>query len=59
VSWRNPDNGRDYRVTPRDEFRRHGERCRNVESEAFIDGQRQVATNVACRRHDGTWSFDN
>jgi surface antigen len=59
VSWRNPDNGRDYHVTPRDEFRRHGERCRTVESEAYIDGRREVVTNVACRRHDGTWSFDN
>lgn len=59
VSWRNPDNGRNYHVTPRDEFRRHGQRCRNVESEAIIDGQRATVTNVACRRKDGSWSFDN
>jgi surface antigen len=59
VSWRNPDNGRDYRVTPRDEFNRHGQRCRNVESEAIIDGQRATVTNVACRRRDGTWAFEN
>ena len=59
VSWRNPDNGRDYHVTPRDEFRRRGERCRNVESEAIINGRREIVANVACRRKDGTWSFDN
>ena len=59
VTWQNPDSHRDYRVTPRDEFDRHGQRCRNVESEAIIDGRREVVTNVACRRRDGSWAFDN
>jgi surface antigen len=59
VSWRNPDNHRDYHVTPRDEFNRRGQRCRNVESEAIIDGRREIVTNVACRRKDGSWAFDN
>jgi surface antigen len=59
VSWQNPDNHRDYHVTPRDEFNRRGQRCRNVESEAIIDGRREVVTNVACRRKDGSWAFDN
>jgi surface antigen len=58
VSWRNPDNGYDYRVTPRDEFRREGRRCRHVESEAIIDGRPTTVTNVACRQRDGSWRFD-
>ncbi len=59
VSWRNPDNGRDYRVTPRDEFHRNGQRCRNVESQTIINGRPAVVTNVACKRRDGSWEFEN
>jgi len=59
VTWRNPDNGYDYRVTPRDEFRRHGERCRTVESQAIIHGRPEIVTNVACRHRDGRWEFEN
>ncbi len=59
VTWRNPDNGRDYRVTPRDEMRRHGRRCRTVDSQAMIDGQPATVTSVACRQRDGSWKFES
>ena len=59
VTWRNPNNGYDYRVTPRDEFHRDGRRCRHVESQAIVDGRPTTVTNIACRDRDGHWRFDD
>ena len=59
VAWHNPDNNRDYRVTPQKDFKRKGRRCRQVTTEATIDGQPQTVEAVACRQKDGSWKFDN
>jgi len=59
VAWHNPDNNRDYRVTPRKDFKRHGRRCREVSTEVMIDGQPQTAEGTACRQKDGSWKFES
>ena len=59
VAWHNPDNNRDYRVTPKRDFKRHGRRCREVTTEVMIDGQPQNAEGTACRQKDGSWKFEN
>jgi len=55
VTWRNPDSGASYSVTPTDTIERSGNYCREFVTEAVINGRREWVTGTACRESDGTW----
>ena len=55
VVWRNPDNGRDYRVTPTKTYRSGGEYCREYTTTVIIGGRSERAQGRACRQPDGSW----
>lgn len=56
VNWRNPDNGKTYKVTPTRTYRttRNGD-CRDYDAWVFIGGYERKVTGTACRKADGTW----
>lgn len=55
-SWRNPDTGNQYNVTPTKTYNNAaGQACRDYTTTAIIDGQEQVINGTACRQSDGTW----
>jgi surface antigen len=54
-SWRNPNNGYTYKVTPLYTYETAQGPCRDYETEAYIDGRRQSVRGSACREPDGTW----
>lgn len=56
VAWRNPDNGRQYQVTPVRTFpTSDGRFCREYTTEVVIGGGIESAHGTACRQPDGTW----
>lgn len=60
VSWRNPDSGNYYQVTPtRTSFQGNGQPCREYTSTATIGGKRQQIYGTACRQADGSWQVSN
>lgn len=54
-SWRNPDSGNEYEVTPTRTYEQAGRPCRDYTTEAWIDGRRETVRGTACREADGTW----
>jgi len=59
-SWRNPDNGNNYTVTPTRTFTGSGgEPCRDYTTEAVIDGKKEIIHGTACRQADNTWQAAN
>jgi surface antigen len=59
-SWRNPDNGNRYTVTPTRTYETNaGQYCREYETDAVIDGHRDRVYGNACRRPDGSWQAVN
>jgi YD repeat-containing protein len=54
-SWQNPDNGRNYQVTPTETFQSNNRPCREFRMD--IDGQRDDVRGTACRRSDGSWEI--
>jgi len=55
-SWRNPDNGNSYAVTPTRTYEtRAGQYCREYQTDAVIDGRRESVNGIACRQPDGSW----
>ncbi|WP_136809133.1 glycine zipper domain-containing protein [Desulfosediminicola flagellatus] len=54
-SWRNPDNGNSYSVTPRPASGGASGPCREAAIEAMIDGKRQTTYTTACRDYNGQW----
>jgi surface antigen len=54
-SWRNPDTGNEYAVTPTSTYYQNEQPCREYTSEATIDGRRETIKGTACRQPDGTW----
>lgn len=60
TEWQNPDTGNRYSVTPTKTYYQGNSEstsppCREFTSEAWIEGERQTLTGVACRQPDGTW----
>ncbi len=56
TSWRNPDTGNSYAVTPTQTYVNDGGApCRDYTTEGWIDGKREVIKGSACRQPDGTW----
>jgi surface antigen len=58
-SWRNPDSGNQYTVTPTRTYQSAGQDCREYSTEAVIDGRRETVYGTACRQPDGTWQAAN
>ena len=56
VAWENPDNGAQYRVTPKETYQNaQGRYCREYVTEAVIDGRTRQVYGTACRQPDGSW----
>jgi surface antigen len=54
-SWRNPDSGTRYRVTPTRTYRRGERPCREYTTRAIINGRTETVHGTACRAPDGAW----
>ena len=58
VSWRNPDNGNSYRVTPTRTYYVHDHQpCREYTTRAIIGGKSEQVYGKACRQADGSWQI--
>jgi len=60
TSWKNPDTGMQYDVTPTRTYmsRDTGGYCREVTiGQAEIGGQRKEVYGTACRKPDGSWEM--
>jgi surface antigen len=58
-SWRNPDTGHSYQVTPTRTYETASGPCREYTTDAVIDGRRETVYGTACRQPDGTWQASN
>lgn len=57
-TWRNPDTGTQYEVTPTSTYRQEsGRYCREYTTEIWVDGQKETAYGTACRQPDGRWKI--
>lgn len=55
TTWRNPDTGTTYSVTPTRTFTSASEPCRDFNTRAVIDGREENVQGTACRQPDGSW----
>ncbi len=59
-SWKNPDSGNEYSVTPTRTYQTaSGKNCRDYETVAVIDGKKETLHGTACRQPDGSWKAVN
>jgi len=54
-SWRNPDTGNQYTVTPTRTYDTGSGPCREYTVDAIVDGRSQKVHGTACRQSDGSW----
>lgn len=54
-TWRNPDSGHSYTVTPTRSYQGSAGQCREYTTKAIIDGRADVVRGTACRQPDGSW----
>lgn len=54
-SWRNPDTGNQYTVTPTRTYESSGGPCREYSVDAMISGRTEKVYGTACRQADGSW----
>lgn len=61
VGWRNPENGHlgDVRLLRDYDDPGRGGYCREYQTTVRIDGRRESAYGLACRRRDGSWQIVN
>jgi len=59
TSWKNPDSGNEYTVTPTRTYSTSNGPCREYTTEATIDGKQEIVYGTACRQPDGTWQSAN
>lgn len=59
TSWKNPDTGSSYSVTPTRTYYDSDRPCREYTTEAWIDGKRETVYGRACRQSDGSWMASN
>ena len=55
TSWRNPNTGQRYSVTPTRTYDGSKGPCRDFETTTDIDGRTETVHGTACRQPDGTW----
>jgi len=58
-SWRNPDSGNRYQVTPTRTYETASGPCREYTTEAVINGRAETVYGTACRQSDGSWQAAN
>ncbi len=58
-SWRNPDNGNSYAVTPEPAYSSSEGTCRRANVKAVIDGRVENTYTTACRDSEGQWKLQN
>lgn len=58
-SWRNPDTGNNYDVTPTRTYQASTGPCREYTTEAIINDQTETVYGNACRQLDGSWQATN
>lgn len=54
-TWRNPDNGNQYTVTPTRTYEASAGPCREYTIDADVDGKPDQVRGTACRQPDGSW----
>jgi len=54
-SWKNPDTGNQYTVTPTRTYDTGSGPCREYTVDAIVDGRSQKVHGTACRQSDGSW----
>ena len=54
-TWRNPDTGAQYTVTPTKTYETAGAPCRDFTVDATVDGRPEKVSGTACRQPDGNW----
>ena len=54
-SWRNPDTGNTYTMTPTKTYDAGGQPCREFTVIGTVDGKNEKVTGEACRQADGSW----
>jgi surface antigen len=55
TTWRNPDTGAEYTLTPTRTYNAVNGPCREFTVNATIDGKPQTVDGTACRQEDGSW----
>ena len=55
TSWKNPDSGAQYTMTPTRTYEAAGEPCRDFTVDAMVDGKPEKISGSACRQSDGAW----
>ena len=55
TTWKNPDSGNQYTVTPTKTYEASGAPCRDFTVDANVDGKADTVKGTACRTADGTW----
>lgn len=56
-TWRNPDTGHDYQITPTNTYESRTGPCREYTLEALIGGETETIYGTACRQLDGSWKM--
>jgi len=54
-TWRNPDTGNQYTVTPTRTYDSSQGPCREYTVDAIVGGKREQVYGTACRQPDGSW----
>ena len=58
-TWRNPDSGNEYAVTPTRTYDSGTGPCREYPVDARIDGKPETVYGTACRQADGSWKVQS
>ncbi len=58
-SWRNPDTGHKYTVTPTSTYATPSGPCREYTVDGYIGGKKEKIYGTACRQPDGSWKTTN
>lgn len=59
ITWRNPDDGHSYEMTPTKSYQRAGSYCRQYTTKSTLNGKSQQVNGTACRQNDGTWHIES
>jgi surface antigen len=58
-TWRNPDTGSQYAVTPTKTYEASSGPCREYTIDALIGGKKEKVYGTACRQPDGSWKMQS
>jgi surface antigen len=54
-TWKNPDTGAQYTMTPTKTYEANAAPCRDFTVDASVDGKPETVQGTACRQPDGSW----